>query len=178
MRKSRNAASGTMSPRFGRMSEFAGLMVGLCRPLVCTACQYAAIFLDTAFGYTDAVRALSGTGNCLGYHDTGMGLWMLTRYNVQAGPASLDSQDSMYFDAEDELPASPSSSDGEAHGNDFVAAFSASLQRLTSKNRSSMNDRVRLRVRRRLTGQLSGSERTYMVSSDVLACYARAAQLC
>ena len=54
----------------------------------------------------------------------------------------------MYFDAQDELPASPSGSDGEAHGNDFVAAFSASLQRLTTKNRgSSMNDRVRLCVR-------------------------------
>ena len=58
----------------------------------------------------------------------------------------------MYFDAEDELPASPSSSDGEAHSNDIVAAFQASLQRLTSgKTRVSANDRVR---RARVTKQL------------------------
>ncbi len=62
-------------------------------------------------------------------------------FAVGAGPTS-DSQDSMYFDAEDELPASPSSSDGDAHGTDLVAAFSASLQRLT-KSRGSTNDRVR-----------------------------------
>ena len=35
IRKSRTAASGTMSPRFGRMSKFAGLMVWMCRPSAC-----------------------------------------------------------------------------------------------------------------------------------------------
>ena len=61
----------------------------------------------------------------------------------------------MYFDAQDELPASPSGSDGEGHGNDFVAAFSASLQRLTSgKARGSMTDRVRLRTSSEIEGNL------------------------
>ncbi len=58
-----------------------------------------------------------------------------------AGPAS-ESQDSMYFDAEDELPASPSGSDGDAHGTDLVAAFSASLSRLTKTRSNAVSDRV------------------------------------
>ncbi len=137
-----------MSPRFGRMSEFAGLMVVFVPPV---SMQLLASGLQSSGIQRWKSKRCQGTIYtpvlAQGHHDTAIGTWPLTSNHMQAGPAS-DSQDSMYFDAEDELPASPSSSDGEAHGNDFVAAFSASLQRLTSKNRSSMNDRVRLRVQR------------------------------
>ena len=155
MRRSRSAASGTMSPRFGRMSEFAGHQMHAV-PLVSHTSCLTTRLLSPGMS-TRAMRGASIAIACgshlpqVARHRT----WTrtLTGDHVRAGPAS-DSQDSMYFDAEDELPASPSGSDGEAHGNDFVAAFSASLQRLTTKNRGSMNDRVRLRCLAELAMQL------------------------